>query len=590
MTALQEVQHAVGCGAREDAHVGECGGPASTVDIRLLGPLRVITPSVHLTGRDFPSRKARQLCAALAVASGKPVSKDRLVELLWGDRLPMDPGATVEHTVSRLRSVLRQEGEPSAIVTAAGGYRFDLSRARIDVVEFDALVEAAAREGGVDALRRLETAVGFVDGELLEDETSAPWVAAIREHYHRRVERALLDGARLALAHDQPELARSLAERAAASAALPNAEAGVMTAAALAQLGRRHDALVVLDELERGLVAVFGVGLSPEAESLKTALRAPPRRVTAKASVRVNVSLGRGVEGPSFVGRDTEMALIDQAIDRAVEGATELVVIEGAAGMGKSRLLAEAAARRLDVAMVRLGCSAADRPFPLLLAARLFRAVARRSGRERDAAPEDSAAAMFVGLAALIDDGGPLVILVDDLHCADAASIAVLDALVCADATRALAVVATVRPDSERAADRRLQRAPAIVLGPLAADDLARLGLPDALVETGGHPATVLACIAAMRSDGHLEPDALTAVVDRVAEAGEPASRLLRMAAALEQPFTATDLAFAARLGTAMVVDVLECTMHLGLIGCVDGRYRFTDDLTRRVLRAVDSA
>ena len=48
-----------------------------------------------------------------------------------------------------------------------------------------------------------------------------------------------------------------------------------------------------------------------------------------------------GVEALSFVGRHTEMAIIDQAIDRAVEGATEFVVIEGAAGMGKSRLLAE---------------------------------------------------------------------------------------------------------------------------------------------------------------------------------------------------------------------------------------------------------
>ena len=212
---MQEAQHAGGCGGREDAHVEKGGGPASTVDIRLLGPLRVITPSMHLSGRIFRAARHASSCHARRHI-GKPVSKDRLIELLWGDRLPMNPGATVEHTVSGA-SVLRQEGVPSAIVTAAGGYRFDLSRARIDVVEFDGLVEAAARQSGVDALRRLEAAVGFVDGKFLEDEKSAPWVAVIREHYHRRVERALLDGARLALAHDQPELARSLAERAAAA-------------------------------------------------------------------------------------------------------------------------------------------------------------------------------------------------------------------------------------------------------------------------------------------------------------------------------------------------------------------------------------
>lgn len=586
---LREGERTVESGGVHDVAIEASGGQArATIDIRLFGSLRVSTPSVRLTGRDFPSRKASQLCAVLAVASGSPVSKDRLIELLWGQRLPMNPGATVEHTVSTLRAALRHESEPSAIVTAAGGYRFDLSRVRIDVVEFDRLVEAAARTGGLEALHLLQAALRLVDGELVEDETSTSWVVATRGRYHRRVERALLDAARLALAHDQPELARSLAARAGGNAPLPNAEAGAATAAALAQLGRRHDALVVLDELERELVAAYGVGLSPEAETLRCVLRAPPSRVPPAVSVKVNISIGPAVDELSFVGRETELAIIDQAIDRAVDGATQLVLIEGAAGMGKSRLLAEVAARRLDIAVMSLGCSPADRPFPLLLAARLFRALARTSSRQLDPAAGDSAAAMFAGIAGLIDDEGPLAVLLDDIHCADTASIAVLNALACTAATHALAIVATRRPDRAAAADRVAQPNQTIVLGPLAADDLARLGLADASVETGGHPATVMACIAAASTDGLLRSAALRAVVDRVAEAGEPASRLLRVAAALDQPFTATDLAFAARLAPGMVLDVLERAFGVGLVASAGDRFGFTDDLTRRVLLAVD--
>src|SRR5207245_7294502 len=50
------------------------------------------------------------------------------------------------------------------------------------------------------------------------------------------------------------------------------------------------------------------------------------------------------VPAREFHGRDAELALIRGELEHLSDGAEAVVVVEGAAGMGKSRLLAEAAA------------------------------------------------------------------------------------------------------------------------------------------------------------------------------------------------------------------------------------------------------
>ena len=60
-----------------------------------------------------------------------------------------------------------------------------------------------------------------------------------------------------------------------------------------------------------------------------------------------------------FHGRDAELALIRGELERLSDGAETVVVVEGAAGMGKSRLLAEVAAIARSLG-IRVGRSAAD--------------------------------------------------------------------------------------------------------------------------------------------------------------------------------------------------------------------------------------
>src|SRR5580765_5121699 len=63
--------------------------------------------------------------------------------------------------------------------------------------------------------------------------------------------------------------------------------------------------------------------------------------------------------GPELHGRDAELALMRGELELLSEGAERVIVVEGAAGVGKSRLLAEVSmiARSLGI---RVGGSAAD--------------------------------------------------------------------------------------------------------------------------------------------------------------------------------------------------------------------------------------
>jgi hypothetical protein len=60
-----------------------------------------------------------------------------------------------------------------------------------------------------------------------------------------------------------------------------------------------------------------------------------------------------------FHGRDAELALIRGELERVSAGAEALVIVEGAAGMGKSRLLAEVSTIAHSLG-IRVGKSAAD--------------------------------------------------------------------------------------------------------------------------------------------------------------------------------------------------------------------------------------
>src|SRR5688500_3016024 len=163
-------------------------------------------------------------------------------------------------------------------------------------------------------------------------------------------------------------------------------------------------------------------------------------------------SLGAMATLENLLERESELGELELALQRTLEGEGRCVVIEGAAGIGKTSLLRavrdQAAARALRV--LRARGTELEQTLPYGIVRQLFeRTVVRASPEERadalagaaeHAAPVlegrsaspaaavdgDSAFAVLHGLywlAANLAERQPLVIAIDDLHWADAASI-----------------------------------------------------------------------------------------------------------------------------------------------------------------------
>jgi len=136
------------------------------------------------------------------------------------------------------------------------------------------------------------------------------------------------------------------------------------------------------------------------------------------------------------VGRREELALLDACLDR--DGDAPGLVVAGAAGVGKTRLVTEgvAAAERIGRVTARATATAAARTIPLGALAHLLPAEETRATTTLDLLREARHA-----LVAL-SDAEPLLLCVDDAHLLDPASATLLQQLV---ATGRVVAVVTVR-------------------------------------------------------------------------------------------------------------------------------------------------
>ncbi|GAA4489141.1 LuxR family transcriptional regulator [Microbacterium panaciterrae] len=179
----------------------------------------------------------------------------------------------------------------------------------------------------------------------------------------------------------------------------------------------------------------------------------------------------------AMVGRDAELAVLDDALRRATEGEPASVLVGGEAGIGKSRLTAEFRRRVATDATVLTGwcldygsTPAPFGPLPAILRGALDELGDRADeaagpGRdalqlllpERGGAPVDRSAMRPEGLretiANLLEAAAairPVVVVIEDLHWADAATLSMLSFLLRALAGRPVLFLLTCRIDEVR--------------------------------------------------------------------------------------------------------------------------------------------
>jgi DNA-binding SARP family transcriptional activator len=127
------------------------------VEFLVLGPLHVMHAGEALA---LGGPQQRALLALLLVHPPEWVSRDRLIDELWGERPPPSAANAVQVHVSGIRKLLRA----AAVRTSASGYRLDVDLGLVDARRFERLLDDAQHPlagGSARALSLSEEAIGL---------------------------------------------------------------------------------------------------------------------------------------------------------------------------------------------------------------------------------------------------------------------------------------------------------------------------------------------------------------------------------------------------------------------------------------------
>src|SRR6516162_6312411 len=415
-------------------------------------------------------RLQRALLAILVVEAGHVVPVDRLVDLLWRQEPPAAAIASVQAYVSQLRRVL-EPGRPAraparVLTTQEPGYVLRIADDQVDALRFQALARRAHNDlaGGqpMAAAARLEDAFALWQGDPLAEFAGEPWAVPAVARFTEAHDLAAEDriDAWLALGRH----AEAVAELEAMVQARPLRERrwGQLIVATY-RCGRQADALRAYQRCRTVLAGELGLEPGPELRRLEAAVLAqdpsldwhpaaaaavvPPDAASGAADPQPDES--RQEEEPpatsSLVGRDPELARLRGRLGHAASGQGGAVVLVGEPGAGKTTL-AEAAADLAAAAGVTAAwgrcLDAASTPAfwpwsqvlralpdgPLVQAARQ-RLDGDVAGEEEESARQFRA---YEAVAAALGEAAtsaPVLAVVDDLHAADDASLALLQLL-----------------------------------------------------------------------------------------------------------------------------------------------------------------
>jgi DNA-binding CsgD family transcriptional regulator/tetratricopeptide (TPR) repeat protein len=338
---------------------------------------------------------------------------------------------------------------------------------------------------------------------------------------------------------------------------------------------------------------------------------------------------------PEWVGRRSELAVLDAGVEALRGGEGTVVWVEGEPGIGKSSLVARGLAAASDLGG-DIGWGIADQlterlPLRLMqdcLQVRLSSpdprraqaAVLLRSQRQGLFGNGDVSAAGIETLVTLVDElcaAAPTVIVVDDLQWADDASLIVWHQLAASISQLRLLLIATCRPSPRRPEVQQVRAAIArrggqvITLGPLAEVDVAALvtamlGSPPGntlrqlTAQAAGNPLYLRELVEALVRERALEigptaaevsvaqeqlPASLAAVLsDRLSSVSAETAEMLRTAALLRGKFAVTDLAVLLRRSASTLAADLQEAVEAGILAGSGSELAFRHQLIQQAI------
>ncbi|MER6094146.1 BTAD domain-containing putative transcriptional regulator [Streptomyces bluensis] len=597
-----------------------------------------------------PPRR-RALLGLLLIRLGRVIPTDILIDELWGDKPPQQPVATLQSHISHLRRVLDQaaagQGKPSVLRYRTPGYVLGLAPEQVDVHRFEQLVAAGRtllhQRDPHAAHERLTMALKLWHGSPYSEFSAHP--PLIDET--TRLEQVRLSAVELrAEAGLALGAADEVAEILGAEVRLhPTHERLVehlMTA--LSRLGRQAEALELYEQTRRYLAEEFGVGTAAELQRVHTAIlrQKPDTDGTFSSSA-------------PFVGRDPELRRLTDAAAAAATGHGHVACVTGPAGTGKTRLLLELRSRlenpQAELEVVTSQCFDGEGVPPYWL----WTQILRQLSAGRPDAFRAAAAPFGTLLAPLLPEQAPghapaeisevlwpqarfrthdavcevlltlakqrpLVLLVEDLHWADMASLDLLRLLCSRSHSFPLSIVLSVRkqaPPGDSAMCRTLTeifkgpRTEDLVLGGLSLDSVAALveaqagpGVETEVVRTlhersKGNPYFVVQFLSHLGDARRLhDPDAVGILLAQIpvgvrevlrqhlSTLPEPVLRVLRLCAVIGNEVD-TDLLPRIAPDDQPVATALDTLIREGLLSedpFAPGRVSFTHALVQETL------
>lgn len=556
------------------------------VDIAMLGSFSVTVARSKVDESAWSRRGAASLVKLLALAERRTLHREQVVDALW-PTVPVDTALPRLHKAAHYaRRALSPEGSP-ALAGDALVLRNDLvtllpgREVRVDAVAFRERAETALAAGSAaDAA----AALAQYAGPLLPEDLYEPWTEEWRETL------AVLHRDLLRLTGRWADLVRADPTDEAAWLALAGEHL---------DRGDARGAERQLERMEQALARELGSVPSAEARRLKARIGSsapPPDRRTS---------------GVRLVGRRAAGDAVREHLDRADAGRGSTLLVTGPAGVGKSAVLdlATAHARQRGWRTGRGAASRMEGAWPYAPVLEALADLSRKhpglldglddsyhreldralSGEQAGWSGETAHQRLFVAAAELIRlaaSGHGLLLVVDDLHEADEATLRLLHYLARVAVTEPVVLALATRPDDhlreleDSLATRGIGRS--LALAPLDESSVRRLVAaqhPDLDEQTvdeiwavsGGLPFRVL---EAGRAATHGAGVTLSGL-------GDPALEALRRVALLGSAFTTDELLAVSGLDEDATYAALAAGLETSVVEPGETGYRFRHALVR---------
>jgi DNA-binding CsgD family transcriptional regulator len=329
--------------------------------------------------------------------------------------------------------------------------------------------------------------------------------------------------------------------------------------------------------------------------------------------------------GPTIRGRDAELGALGELFDRVRSGSGSVLLVEGAAGMGKSRLIGEGV-RMANRVGFPVGMGAAEPSESVAELAPLLRALFDGSEPLLDRAELGSLHAApeqrywrLQDLQSLLERAaldGPLFIFLDDVQWVDSGTAAALRALPSRLGSLPIGWVLAMRPEQGQGQPRSVveylagEGAERLVLEPLSEPavvqvvrDLLQAEPDETLVrmagEAGGNPFLLVELLEGLRQEhlvrvdsGHATltehrlPERVRASMrERLARMSDSARQLATVAGSLGRTFSVSELSEMLGLSPGSLLAPVEQLIEAGIVRERGDELGFQHDLIREAVR-----